>query len=47
LNIVNTPFAAHSAGESSENVRAYSATIKKIAALNKFASPERHNSFGK
>src|SRR5438477_13157650 len=38
---------ATASGESSENVRAYSATTKRIVVHNQFASLERHNSFGK
>src|SRR5437660_12663928 len=38
---------ATASGESSENVRAYPATTKRIVVHNQFASLERHNSFGK
>jgi len=39
-------FAVTASGESSENVRAYSATPKELEVRNKFASTESHNRLG-
>ena len=41
-----TAAGATAPGESSENVRAYSATPKELEVRNKFASTESHNRLG-
>jgi hypothetical protein len=43
---VTTLGAATASGESSENVRAFSATPKELEVRNRFASTESHNRLG-